>query len=699
MLAPLSAPLNAPIEWPAQIRWLNHQLVSDDAHLKWLCEETVLTLGGDISVAAGLHKLHVADAVPRLSVALGQAMSDIGLTLSAWKTKPHEEHLPMLGFHADHGFYLIQSPGEEPSTWHCISMNGESVCAFKAFGWLFATLAPNSADPLPRGAMAQAMRLAPHHWRPLLAMTGISVGINALALSIGFVLMAQLDQPLLQLDSHELTLLCIIMVLGVALTELLNRWRMVLIQTASSTIHADGAIEDAPNGPVLRLLLMAYSAFFVDAPMMLLMTASILYIGTPYLAGIAAVYVVLKSLHGLMTFRQAKAMLQVRGFVLPGEFVSGARQDSETAQSLGMSSWVEQRLRKLNQDQMTQNVRFHHFAIKALCDNHGLRQIGFIVWLIASAHLCEDPSGLSVGAWLAASLLATRAMASLSMLPLVSLQWLITTWVLLSQGRARVSDSVEQVNSASETPPYLRGLVRVNEMHFSHPGQLDGLYVPRWTVQPGERIALMGEPGSGKSTLIKLMAGLFHPDSGQVLIDDKVVNQFSVQWLNEEIAYLPQSVQLLNGTLRENLLAGRSNITDEILLDLCQRIGLMPLLNAQADGLSMPLHDAHQGVSAGQRQLIGLARLFLRRPRIWLLDEPFTHLNASMRERVANLMRSQILPEQTLICSGDHAETLQMVQRVVVLGGGRIIQDGLRDQVLAHHPVQWSLRQASALPV
>ena len=84
---------------------------------------------------------------------------------------------------------------------------------------------------------------------------------------------------------------------------------------------------------------------------------------------------------------------------------------------------------------------------------------------------------------------------------------------------------------------------------------------------------------------------------------------------------------------------------------------------------------------------------------IWLLDEPFTHLNASMRERVANLMRSQILPEQTLICSGDHAETLQMVRRVVVLGGGRIIQDGLRDQVLAHHPVQWSLRQASALPV
>ena len=61
MLAPLSAPLNAPIEWPAQIRWLNHQLVSDDAYLKWLCEEAVLTLGGDISVAAGLHKLNVAE--------------------------------------------------------------------------------------------------------------------------------------------------------------------------------------------------------------------------------------------------------------------------------------------------------------------------------------------------------------------------------------------------------------------------------------------------------------------------------------------------------------------------------------------------------------------------------------------------------------------------------------------------------------
>ena len=291
-----------------------------------------------------------------------------------------------------------------------------------------------------------------------------------------------------------------------------------------------------------------------------------------------------------------------------------------------------------------------------------------------------------------------RIIASVLILPLLTLIWLQGTWVLLSEQGMRRQMGLAPEQPVANTSTLKEGHYQLSMVCFNHPAQVDGLFVAGMSIKPGERIALMGDPGSGKSTLIKLLAGMHAPDSGAVKLDRFHVKDTAPRLLQQELAYLPQNVQLLTGTLRDNLLAGQENVPDSDLLDLCQSIGLMPLINAHGEGLSMPLHNSHQGVSAGQRQLIGLARLFLRRPRIWLLDEPFAHLNAPLRHRVLGLLQSRIRPDQPLICTGDQAELLHLVQRFVVMGSGRVVMDGPSDQVMPRWLAYLQQRKSSFDP-
>ena len=148
-------------------------------------------------------------------------------------------------------------------------------------------------------------------------------------------------------------------------------------------------------------------------------------------------------------------------------------------------------------------------------------------------------------------------------------------------------------------------------------------------IGPGERIGLLGPIGAGKSTILRLLSGLYKPQEGRVLLDGLDIGGISRQALNRHIGYLQQDHRLFVGTLRENLLIGLPDPGDAVLKSVMERTGLMRLVASHPKGLELPIAEGGKGLSGGQRQLVAFTRLILCDPAIYLLDEP----TASMDER------------------------------------------------------------------
>jgi len=305
--------------------------------------------------------------------------------------------------------------------------------------------------------------------------------------------------------------------------------------------------------------------------------------------------------------------------------------------------------------------------------------IAVVVWgvyLIAAGEL-------TVGALIACVILTGRSLA-----PLGQLAGLLTRF---QQARASYFMLDELMRRDVERPPgrrflhrpSIKGDLRFGEVSFAYPGEkAEALKGVSFAVAAGERVAILGRIASGKSTLLKLLLGLYQPASGSVTLDGADIEQFDPADLRRGIAYVGQDATLFQGSLRDNLALARPAADDEEILAAARISGLDTLVDQHPLGFDMPVGEGGRGLSGGQRQAVAIARAALTDAPVVLLDEPTSAMDHST-EQLCLARLGEWLRGRTLLLVTHKPSMLNLVDRILVLDAGRLVMDGPREQVLA----------------
>ncbi|MFO1070679.1 MAG: type I secretion system permease/ATPase [Geminicoccaceae bacterium] len=289
---------------------------------------------------------------------------------------------------------------------------------------------------------------------------------------------------------------------------------------------------------------------------------------------------------------------------------------------------------------------------------------------------------LTVGGLVACSILAGRAMA-----PLGQVAQMLAR---LSQSRTAYRTLDQLMRLPVERPaesrflhrPVLRGDIEFRNVTFSYPEQaVPALAGVSFRLGAGEKVALIGRIGSGKSTVQKLLLGLYQPDGGSILVDGCDLRQIDPADLRRNIGCVPQDVMLFTGSLRDNIAAGRPQADDAAVLEAARLAGVDDFAARHPQGYDLQVGERGQVLSGGQRQAVALARALLGQPPILVLDEPSSAMDnggeAALKGRLADELAGR-----TLLLVTHRASLLSLVDRLIVLDGGRVVADGPKEQVL-----------------
>lgn len=310
-----------------------------------------------------------------------------------------------------------------------------------------------------------------------------------------------------------------------------------------------------------------------------------------------------------------------------------------------------------------------------------MQQVSYVGMVVAGAYSITQ-GNLTMGGLIACTIISGRALNPLAQIPGLIVQWKHAQMALkgLDQIMAMPSDRPQGLRLT--VPERCEGRLELEQAAFAYgPGQA-ALEVPSLKFEPGERIAVLGSVGSGKSTLIKVLSGLFKPSKGTLYIDRIDTQQLAPEFVREHIGYLPQDVRLFQGSLRENLTIGLASPSDGQILRVAAMTGLDQVIQQHPKGMELEIAEGGRGLSGGQRQLVGLTRLLLAQPQVMLLDEPTASMDAQLEARVMQHLFREISPQSVLVLVTHKPHVLPLVSRIIVMDRGRIVLDGPRDEVL-----------------
>lgn len=335
------------------------------------------------------------------------------------------------------------------------------------------------------------------------------------------------------------------------------------------------------------------------------------------------------------------------------------------------------------------------YATLTLSVSSGLSQlvsVGVIVW---GVYRIMD-GAMTMGGLIACNILAGRAMA-----PLMQLAGMISRLHQSRMALAALNAIMElPTEDPAETDKTDFGLLQpaftFEHVGFSYPGaKQNSLSDVSFTIRPHEKVGIIGRMGSGKSTVGRLMTGLYTPQEGAVRFGGVDLRQMDAANLRGRIGYLPQDVTLFYGTIRDNIALDDPGIADQRVLRAAYQAGATEFIRTLPGGLGAPVGEQGFAISGGQRQSVALARALLHDPEVLILDEPTSNMDKAteslLRTRLAKLVEGK-----TLVLITHRASLLALVNRLIIIDNGRVVADGPRDEVLEAISSQKSQKHKSS---
>ena len=309
-----------------------------------------------------------------------------------------------------------------------------------------------------------------------------------------------------------------------------------------------------------------------------------------------------------------------------------------------------------------------------------------MVMLVWGVYLI-DAKVITGGALMGGVMFAMRAIAPLNSVVMLATRFQGARAAMRALDRVMAQPTEREVGRSYIPLRSMTGAISLQDAGFAYPAPA-GQQAPQvlkgvnLRFQAGERVAILGRIGSGKSTILRLIAGLYRPSDGTVEVDGIDLRQLDPGDFRMRVGYVPQDSRLFNGTLRDNVLLGRASADAARLAEVARLTGLSRLVEGHPLGWDLPVGESGGLLSGGQRQLVALARSLITAPKLLLMDEPTSSMDAQSEMAFLRQLK-EAASDCTLIMVTHRPAVLELVQRIIVIDAGKVVMDGPKAQVLA----------------
>ena len=420
----------------------------------------------------------------------------------------------------------------------------------------------------------------------------------------------------------------------------------------------------------------------IDFPFALLFLLVIAWIAWPLvfipitglLIGLIYAYLVQHKMHELAETTYRAAALRNAALV---ESLTAI----ETIKTQGAEGVVQSKWERTSAFLARTNAQMRLLSASATNSAMTITQVSNVLLIVAGVYLIHDRL-LTMGGLIAITMLGGRAIAPLGQAVGLLMQFQNARLSLSTLDKLMAQPVERPDASAFIHRPEITGDIEFRNVSFSYPGQGEAaLQNVSLRITPGEHVVILGRTGSGKTTLQKLMLGLFQPADGVIRIDGIDLRQLDPADLRRNVGFVGQDATLFYGTLRENIAIGAPYADDSAIVQAAEVAGLSQFVNRHPKGFDMLIGERGESLSGGQRQAVAIARAVLMEPPVLLFDEPTSAMDFSTEGDFKTRL-SHFAAHKTMIIVTHRTSLIDLATRIIVVDDGRIVADGPRDKVI-----------------